>query len=363
MDLFHPHTREILVASALLVALLLILLRMIWSRRRTALRIKTDMLSVLPSLERLAEGDRAELSKWLRRAARRYPDEVRTFILLGDLLRAEGPLKAVFLHRTLLFRKKLSTADRASILLSLGRDHRALEDDQKALASLKQSLAAEKREETLKELVSLETAMGLFDDALYHCKELNRLAGLDRNEGLRAVMLDALTVAVSRNRPEEARRWGEMVARAENDTALALLIPCVLAAWEGKVEQARPLAEKLIERYPEEECTLRYLLLQTTTGMAFSRLLPGPLGSVFVALCDETRVLTATEMAPIEKKSALYYHLAARTVPPGETRDLLAAAGRRERLFACAACGGRFEGMRFSCPGCGLPVTVRPGVV
>lgn len=363
MELLYPHIREVFVAAALLVALLLILLRMIWSRRRTALRIKTDMLSVLPSLERLAEGDRAELSKWLRRAARRYPDEVRTFILLGDLLRAEGPLKAVFLHRTLLFRKKLSATDRASILLSLGRDHRALDDDQKALASLKQSLAAEKREETLRELVSLETAMGLFDDALYHRRELNRLAGLDRNEGLSAVMLDALAAAVSQNRPDEARRWGEMVARLEDDTALSLLIPCVLAAWEGEAERARPLAEKLIERYPDEEYTLRYLLLQTAAGIAFLRLLPGPYGPAFAALCDETRVLTPAESAPIEKKSALYYHLAARALPAGETRDLLAAAGRRERLFACAACGCRFEGIRFSCPGCGLPVTVRPGAV
>jgi len=359
MDIFYPHIREALVAAALLVALLLLLLRMIWSRRRTERRIRHDMLAVLPALEKIAEGDSAELSKWLRRAARRYPDEVRSLILLGDLLRKEGPLKATFLHKTLLYRKKLSDNDKASILLSLGRDHAAQGDDQKALAALKQSLSVEKRAATLRELIGIELKERLFDDALFHQKELNRLAGGDRSDGLREIMLDAAGHAIEQNRPPEVRRWVELIVRSEGETELARLLEVFMAAFESDAARAGNLAKEFLDRHPADELTLRYLLRELPVGATVARLLPGPLAPLFAALSDENKVPTPQELAVVDKKTILYYHLAARLLPAGETRELTAAIGRRERLFVCGACDRALTGTLLSCPGCGLPLTVK----
>jgi lipopolysaccharide biosynthesis regulator YciM len=363
MDIFYPHIREALVAAALLVALFLLLLRMVWSRRRTARRIRQDMLSVLPALERIAEGDRRELTKWLRRAARRYPDEVRTLVLIGDLLRAEGPLKATFLHKTLLYRKKLTDADKASILLSLGRDHIALEEEQKGLAALKQSLAAEKRATTLRELVALERRLALFDDALFHQKELNRLESSDRNEKLREIMLDAAMAAVAQNRREEVRRWVEMTVRLEGDTPFARLLDIFMIAFEGNAGRAADGAKEFLERYPAEELALRFLLATLPAGATLARTLPGPLAPIFAALADEAKLLSPQETALVDKKTLLYYHIAARTQPAGEMRELMAAVGRRERLFVCGACGRALTGTPLSCPGCGLPLAVKWGLI
>lgn len=363
MDIFYPHIREVLVAAALLVALLLLLLRMIWSRRRTALRIRHDMLAVLPALERIADGDTAELAKWLRRAARRYPDEVRSFILLGDLLRKEGPIKASFLHKTLLHRKKLTDGDKAAILLSLGRDHRALDDDQKALAALKQSLSLEKRPATLRELIDIELKDTLFDDALFHQKELNRLAGGDRNDGLRAVMFEAAAHAIAQNRLEEVRRWVDLIIRHEGDTDLARLLGVFLAAFEGNAARAGDLAKEFLDRHPDDELTLRWLLAGLPVGATVARALPGPYGPLFAALADDNKVLTPPELAVVDKRTNLYYHLAARLLPAGETRELMAAIGRRERLFVCGACDRALAGTLLSCPGCGLPLAVKPGTI
>ncbi len=361
MDIVYPHIREVLIAAALLITLLLLLLRMIWSRRRTALRIRHDMLSILPALDRCLAGDHGELIRWLRRAARRYPDEVRSYILLGDLLRREGPLKANILHRTLLYRKKLTDGDKAAILLALGRDHRALGEGQKALAAFKQSIAAAKLPATLRELIELELAAGLFDDALFHQKELNRLAGGDRAEGLRAVMLDATAAAIAQNRAAEVRRWVELIVRHEGDTDLARLLGVFLAVFEGETARAGELAREFLDRHPGEEVTLRFLLRGMPAGAALARNLPGPWASVFAALAGEERPLTPAELAVVDKRTVLYYHLAARHLPAGEARELAAAVGRKERLFVCGACDRALTGTILSCPGCGLPLAVRPG--
>ncbi|HOW52195.1 MAG TPA: hypothetical protein PLV42_09165 [bacterium] len=363
MDLFYPHIREVLVAAALLIALLLLLLRMIWSRRRIALRIRHDMLSVLPALEKIAEGDHAELSKWLRRATRRYPDEVRAFVLLGDLLRKEGPLKASFLHKTLLYRKKLTDGDKASILLSLGRDHRALDDDQKALAALKQSLSLEKRPATLRELIDIELKERLFDDALFHQKELNRLSGGDRSDGLRAVMFDAAAHAIAQNRLEEVRRWVDLIIRHEGETNLSNLLGVFIAAFEGNAGRATDLAKEFLNRHPEDEMTLRWLLAALPVGATVVRSLPGAYAPIFAALTDELKVLSPQELTVIEKNTNIYYQLASRNLPAGETRELMAAVGRKERFFVCGACDRALTGTILSCPGCGLPLAVKLGTI
>jgi len=365
IDLLSAHSNETLVAATLLVALLLLLLRMLWSRRRIALRIRYDMLSVLPAVERCLEGSHDDLARWLRRVARRYPDETRSLVLVGDLLRREGgPLKASFLHRTLLYRKRLSEADRASILLALGRDHRALGDDEKALAALKQSLAAEKRLTTLRELVDLEREKGLFDDALFHQREANGLSGADRDEGLLGIMLAAAERAFTEGRLDEARRWGEMAARREGDAPFGRLLAVFNALCAGDAARAAELAAACLDRSPEEEVTLLYLLWHLPGGAATIRSLKGGAWlAPFGALLGDRKGLSPQELAMVDKHTVLYYHLWAQGAPAGEARDLAAAIGRRERLFACGACGRPLAGPVLSCAGCGLPLTVKWGTI
>jgi len=359
MDIFTAYHREI-VAAAASVAALLLFLRALWAKHRTNRRLRFDIVSALPAIERMLEGDPRDLLRWLRRVARRYPDETRSFVLIGDLLRREGsPLKAVFLLRTLLYRTPLSDEERAAILLALGRAHRALGDDEKALAALKQSLASAKRRETLLELDEIERGKGLFEDALFHRRETNSLASADPDEGSLSIMLEAAGRALAGNNGEEAQKWLERAARREGDRPLGKILAAGAALGAGDIARATDLSSACVDRWPEEETTLRYLLLHLPRGTEILRSVPGPLAAVFLALIDDQKPLAPQDRERVEKNTLLYYYLSAQAAPPGEMRDLMAAIGRRERMFACRACGNPLWGPVFACPVCGLPLAVK----
>ncbi len=359
MDIFAAYHREIVAAAAGIAALLLFL-RALWAKHRTNRRIRFDMVSVLPAIERMLEGDYRDLLRWLRRVARRYPDETRAFVLIADMLRREGsPLKATFLLRTLLYRNPLAELERAEILLSLGRAYRALGDDEKALTALKQSLAAAKRRETLLELDEIERGKGLFEDALFHRREMNSLAGADPDEGSLGIMLEAAEHALAEQNGEEAQKWLERAARREGDRPLGKILSAAAALCAGDIPRATDLSSACVDRWPEEETTLRYLFLHLPGGTEVLRTVPGPLAAVFLALFDDQKPLASHERERVEKNTLVYYYLSAQAAPPGEMRDLMAAIGRHDRMFACRACGNSLWGTVFACPVCGLPLAVK----
>ncbi len=361
MDILSLYSHHLVTAAALVAALLL-LLRIVWTKRRTGRRIRLDMLSVLLAVERLLEGDLRDMNRWLRRVIRRYPDDTGAFILFADLLRREGsPLKATFLLRTLLHRSPLADEERAAILLALGRAHRLLGDDEKALAAFKQSLAAASRQETLAELIELERTKGLFEDALFHQRELNRLRTDASDEPLLAIMLEAAEHALTAGDLREASRWIDRAARQEADLPRIFSVAAFVCA--GNTARATESAVACVERTPDEEITLRFLLLNLPGGKQLLTAVPGKWASLFLLLADEQRSPAAADLDVVEKNTVLYYHLAARSAPPGETRDLLAAVGRRERIFACRACGHSLTGLRLACPACGLPAAVKWGTI
>jgi len=359
MDFFSYHAHSILLAAALLSILLLFFLRITSSRRQTARRIRLDLLSVLPAIERYLEGEEHLLSIWLRRVARRYPEEVRTFILIGTLLRRGGsPFKASVLHRTLLYRKHLSGTEKALILLELGRDYRALGNSEKALVALKQSVITEKNISALQELVEIEVAKDLFDDALFHQREMNVMKG-KRDEGLRNIMLVAAERSLAKKNLDEARRWGEMAARHEGDTPLGCLFAVFNTLCVGDTVRSLDLATGYLERFPAEEITLRYLLLHFPGHADMSHFLPGQWAPVFAALVKKDKIPSPHEIGLLDKNSILYYYLWARNAPSEEARALAAAVGRYDQLFACAACRRPLSGLVLVCAGCGLPLTVK----
>ncbi len=363
MDLFSPHSREIVAAAALIAALLLFL-RLLWTTRRANRRARLDMVSVLPAIGRMLEGENHDIARWLRRVARRYPDETNALILSADLLRREGsPLKATFLLRALLYRTSLSDDERAAILLSLGRAYRAIGDDEKALAMLKQSLATVRRRETLQELTEIECQKGLFEDALFHRRDMNGMIGADSDEGLLGIVLEAASRSLAEKKPGEAQRWLEQGSRLQGDRPLGKILSAAAALCAGEVPRAVELFSVCQDRWPDEEITFRYLFLHLPGGIEVLRTVPGSLAALFLAVAGEDKTLSSLDRERVEKNTILYYYLSAQSAPAGELRELLAVVGRRDRMFACRACGNPLSGAVLACPVCGLPLAVKWGTI
>jgi lipopolysaccharide biosynthesis regulator YciM len=94
-------------------------------------------------------------------------DHVAAYVHLGNILRLQkNYAKALLIHRNLLMRPSLSTADKAVVLRSVAKDHLAAGDQENALAVLEELNALTPKDRwTLEQLLAVYEQTGKWDRA------------------------------------------------------------------------------------------------------------------------------------------------------------------------------------------------------
>ncbi len=360
VEFIAQHAVCVYVSCGIILIILLFFggLALLGSRAKGAEKEKV-LRPVFNALHAFHRGSSYEALPALKQAARQFPSKSQLYILIGDLVRNESPVKAVSLHKVLLFRKQLSAEEKASVLFSLGLDYIALEDDNKAISSLKQSVALDKQPQAFEELITIELRQKLWEDAIYHTRELNSLLDKPRDAGVTDIIVAAIDEARKKDASDEVRRWVIAYSKHESNTPFSMLLELLADLYDAKEERALAAAKDFLRDHPEDELTLRYLLMNARLGVPVSEQLDGPLKAAFIALHRDQPPASPADIVSLDKKTLLYYILFARTMTESEAKQLIGAAGDKTRLFECSACRTVYAEFALACTHCGLKLDVK----
>lgn len=317
-----------------------------------------DVQIIFNAMKCLYKYDMANFLMWLKKAAKFYPDEVAVYIFIGDLIRYKRPQKAAAVHKGLLFRKNMTNDEKGEILLSLGRDYVVLNELNKALSALRQSYSSKRQAETLEELVVIEKKLRLYEDAVNHQRELNKIVGADKDSKVPEIVIEAMAEYTKENDLEELRQWLNRYHKLDDNSPFALLAGIFVELMDSKEKRATSLANEFAAKFPGDEIALRFIILGGSDRLAMNDAVEGKWKQIFAMIYDSDKAVAAKDLDGLDKKTVLYYHLYARTLGAGEVRNMIADAGSRENIFVCGSCGSAPFAPALVCQNCGSKLNI-----
>ncbi len=344
------------IALIVLVIVLLLALILVLAERQTYLKAKHSPKEVgflVKSILALYNGNNQVFMEYLKKSAKNFPEEVTLFLLIGNMVRDKDPLKSLGVHRSLLFRKNISSEEKSEILKNLGFDYLRIDKNIKALAAFKQSYLTQKTPETLKLMVDTEIRLGYFEDAVLHWKERNKLLKNDKYEGVEYVLNIASDYYAAREEAEKLRIIGHSYQKYIKNDPFGLIILIYADILEKNYERAQKLSVDFVKKHPERELDLRYLLLSSEKNQMISSEIEGEWRDVFIALSNDSLKILPESFSFVPKDALLYCFFFSKFSDKSQHgKEMIEFLGRKERFFSCSKCGNSFHNFSLLCPEC-----------
>jgi len=158
-------------------------------------------------------GNKNTALEMVKKAAKTFPEEPLLFLIIVSHVRENYPHKSMVLHRSLLFRKNLSSEERGELLKNLGLDYLALDKKPNAVAALKQAFSAHKSPQIVESLIKALIENRDFEAALKMQKELNKIKKEDKSAGTESIIHKAISYFFSMQESLELKNWSSLLSK------------------------------------------------------------------------------------------------------------------------------------------------------
>jgi len=358
MNIISGNNWEFILILSLLILFLIVVIILLRKKKPKRPEYSKDISAVFNALKYSHRNDGDSFIVWLKKATKYFPEEVYLYIVIGDTVRENNPREAILVHRSLLFKKHITPDERSSILFSLALDYLKLNKKIKALSAFKQSYALFKRADTLKNIVEIERSLQKYTDAIEHMKELNKITGKLKNEGIPEIVYDAMRFYNSRKDMEKLRNWLNMHGKTPENESFFFLAGIYIEFEEGQIERGVKLCGEFLKKFPEDELNLRGFLISLENGTEINRKIEGTYSELFDLISGEMKHPNRASFEGIRHDSTLFYHLYSKTDIPEDEKKMIGAVGDRKKLFVCNSCGSIVPEFSLFCKECGKPISI-----
>jgi lipopolysaccharide biosynthesis regulator YciM len=201
----------------------------------------------------LLDGDYDAALNHFRQAIREEPQDIDSYIRLGDVLREKGEVnKAVQIHRELTVRPSLAKGTLARIQLSLARDYARANRLDRAAATYEQVLNTQpQNEKAMGELLDLYEGMGEWDKAYLIRRQISKMKKVDDTRFLALYKAYVGKSYMDRGDLKTAENSLKDAIKIDSECAAAYLYLGDIYYSQGSIDNAISSWRRIVTLFPD----------------------------------------------------------------------------------------------------------------
>ena len=316
-------------------------------------------------------------------------DTAETHLALGSLFRRRGEVdRAIRIHQNLIARPQLTTTQRNSALLALGRDylHAGVFDRAERIFQEVATSGGESAILGLRYLLDIYQQEKAWQQAVNIAHQLETLTGEPMHRVISHHYCELAEAALlDRNFPEVAQHLGKALY-VDRDSVRASLLQAKLSMQEGRYREAIKAYQRVKSQNPdfiseiiEPLLTCYQAMNNTETCLRYLKTLhqEHPRGAIILMLAEHLRqsqgIDPAIDYLAAELRhypsirglqTLIHWHIDASYGKVREKlevlRDITAQGLKNKPIYRCNHCGFSGNHLHWQCPGCKAWDTVTP---